>query len=144
MTAPTKVLLGGTESTEAARRDEMAEDTTVSLSALTEAELRRIVDDDRYRDLIRELLPRYSDGGDEVENSSGYQESSTSDLSDTDSSSSGSKRGHRSRRRRRGEDRGDSLSSSKSSSSASNKRSQESSSRKTLGGADHSSSNGKS
>ena len=29
------------------------------------------------------LLPRHSDGGSDVGNSSGYQESSTSDLSDT-------------------------------------------------------------
>ena len=75
----------------------------MSLTALTEAELRRIVNDDRYRDLIRELLLRYSDGGGEVGNSSGYRES---DLGYADSSSGTT-------RRRRGEDRGDCLSSSK-------------------------------
>ena len=95
--------------------DEMSEDT-VSLTALTEVEPRRIVSDDRYRDLIREFLPRYSDGGGEVVNSSGYQESSTSDLSDTDSSPG-------TPRRRRGEDRGDCLSSSKTNCSSSSKRS---------------------
>ena len=84
------------ESTEAARSDEMSEDTV----SLTEVELRCIVSDDRYRDLVGELLPRYSDSRGEVGNSSGYQESSTSDLSDTDSSSGT-------------EDRGDCLSSSK-------------------------------
>lgn len=90
-------LLGETGITEAARSDEMAEDT-VSLTALTEAELRRIVNDERYRELMQELLPCHSDGGCDVGNSSDYQESSTSDLSDADSSSGS----HSSPRRRRG------------------------------------------
>ena len=55
-----KGLLGETGTTEAERSDEMAEDT-VSLTALTEAELHRIVNDERYRELIQELLPRHSE-----------------------------------------------------------------------------------
>ena len=71
----------------------------MSLTAMTEAELRRIsVNDKRYWELIQELLLHHSDGGGDVENSSGYQESSTSGLSDTDSSSGS----HSSPRRRWG------------------------------------------
>ena len=123
----------------------MAEDT-VSLNALTQAELRRIVNDDRYRELIQELLPRHSDGGDDAGNSSGYQESSTSHSGDTDASDS--QKIHSSRRRRRGkgrlrDDDGDSLPSSSSKEGESNTKERGAdhpSSRKMVGGADHSSS----
>ena len=62
------------------------------------------MNDECYLELIQELLPRHSDSGGDVGNSSGYQESSTSDLSDTDSSSD-SQKVHSSRRRRRGKGR---------------------------------------
>ena len=54
---------------------------TVSLTALTEGEIRyNIVIDERYRELIRELLPHYSEGGGGANNSSGYQETDSSDT----------------------------------------------------------------
>ena len=118
------------------------------------------MNDERYRELIQELLPCHSDGGGDVGNSSGYQESSISDLSDTDSLSD-SQKVYSSCHRRRGKDRlgggcrvsnstSDSLSSSKADYSSSSKEGESIKkerradppppSRKMMGGADHSSS----
>lgn len=76
---------------------EMAEDS-VSLTALTEAELRRIVNDDRYREFIKELLPRESDRDSGEESSAGYQETPMSGLSDSKSQPSVSRKDHSSQR----------------------------------------------
>ena len=131
----------------------MAEDS-VSLTALTQAELRRIVNDDRYRELIKEFLPRDSDRESGEESSAGYQETPKSGLSDSRSQPSHGRKDHssqRSKRKRRyrassssegfSSDRVDRSSSSNRGESSKKARKADHLPSNKAGGADHSPSN---
>lgn len=130
----------------------MAEDS-VSLTALTKAELRRIIDDERYRELIKELLPRDSDLESGEESSEGYQETPTSGLSDSKSQPSVGKKDHSSQRSKRKRRHRASSSSEGPSSGRVDRSNRDESSKKAreadhlssnkAGGADHSPSNRK-